>query len=89
MEANQQRPINHSPNGSTPTDAEPISLEHPETALSVLEADQLVAAKQSSRFGKRKLSFSIKLLFWALRIYVAIMLVIVLVSVLQSLHAGR
>jgi hypothetical protein len=66
---------------------EPISLEHPEAALSVLEADQLVAAKQRTRFGRRDLSPSVKITLWGLRIYVIVMLLIVVVSVLQALHS--
>jgi hypothetical protein len=67
---------------------EPISLEHPEEALSVLEADQLVAAKQRTRFGRRKLSRSVRMLLWGLRIYVVIMLIIVLISVLRALRGN-
>jgi hypothetical protein len=65
---------------------DPISLKHPEAALSVLEADQLVAAKLRTRFGRRALSPSVKVTLWGLRIYVIIMLLIVLMSVLQVLH---
>ncbi len=68
---------------------EPISLRHPEAALSVLEADQLVAAKQRTRFGRRGLSPAVKVTLWGLRIYVIVMLLIVLMSVLQALHAGH
>lgn len=57
--------------------------------LSLLEADQLVAAKGRTRFGKRNLPLGVKLLLWGLRIYVIIMLVIVLVSVLRALHGMR
>ncbi len=74
---------------ATRANGEPISLEHPEPALSVLEADQLVVAKQRTRFGRRKLSRSERILLWGLRIYVVIMLVIVLVSVLRALHGAR
>lgn len=66
---------------------EAISLEHPEAALSVLEADQLVAAKQRTRFGRRTLSPSVNITLWALRTYVIVMLLIVLMSVLQVLHS--
>ena len=69
-------------------EAEPISLKHPEEALSVLEADQLVAAKQRTRFGQRKLSRQEQILLWGLRIYVVVMLVIVLISVLRALHGN-
>jgi hypothetical protein len=68
--------------------SEPISLEHPEAALSVLEADQLVAAKQRTRFGRRRLSRSVRMTLWSLRIYVIIMLLIVLMSVVRALHGN-
>ncbi len=68
---------------------ERISLEQSEAALSVLEADQLVAAKQRTRFGRRKLSLSAKVLLWGLRIYVVVMFGIVLMSVLHALHTGH
>jgi hypothetical protein len=68
------------------SNGEPISLEHPEAALSVLEADQLVAAKQRTRFGRRRLSLSVRMTLWGLRIYVIVMLLIVLLSVLRALH---
>ena len=66
---------------------QPISLEHPEAALSVLEADQLFAAKQRTRFGRRELSRSVKITLWGLRVYVIIMLLIVLMSVIRALRA--
>jgi hypothetical protein len=68
---------------------EPISLQHPDAALTVLEADQLVAAKQRTRFGRRRLSLSARALLWGLRLYVVIMLAIVFLSVLRALHGGR
>jgi hypothetical protein len=73
-------------NENTKSNGEAISLEHPETVLTVLEADQLVAAKQRTRFGRRELSWSVKLTLWGLRLYVVIMLLIVLMSVLRVLH---
>ncbi len=88
MEPNSQRPDKRGP-GDAPANGEPISLEHPEAALAVLEADQLVAAKQRTRFGQRKLSRSVRILLWGLRIYVVTMLIIVLVSVLRALHGSR
>lgn len=65
------------------------NLRDPRVVLSLLEADQIVAAKQRTRFGKRKLSFATRTLLWGLRIYVVAMLVIVLVSVLRALHAAN
>lgn len=63
-------------------------LGNPEVVLSLLEADQVVAAKQQTRFGRRPLSLGVRLMLWGLRIYVVIMLVIVVVSVLRALHGG-
>ncbi|MHB8410697.1 MAG: hypothetical protein ACYDDI_01980 [Candidatus Acidiferrales bacterium] len=69
--------------------AERPNLQDPNVVLSLLEADQVVAAKTRTRFGKRKLSLSARALLWGLRIYVFVMLVIVLVSVIRALHAGH
>jgi hypothetical protein len=63
-------------------------LKDPRVVLSLLEADQVVAAKRRTRFGQRELSFGTRGLLWSLRIYVVLMLVIVLISVLQALHAA-
>jgi hypothetical protein len=68
--------------------AEP-NLKDPRVVLSLLEADQVVAAKRLTHFGPRKFSFGLKVLLWGLRIYVVLMLVIVLVSVLQALQPAR
>jgi hypothetical protein len=74
--------------GTETAPAEPAKLDFqdPEVVLSLLEADQVVAAKRQTRFGRRKLSFGVRLLLWGLRVYVVIMLVIVLLSVLHALH---
>jgi hypothetical protein len=64
-------------------------FEDPEVVLSLLEADQVVAAKRQTRFGRRKLSVGVRLLLWGLRIYVIIMLAIVLLSVLRALHGAQ
>ncbi len=61
-------------------------LKDPRVVLSLLEADQVVAAKQRTRFGQRKLSAGVRLLLWGLRIYVVVMLVLVLISVLRAIH---
>jgi len=63
-------------------------LHDPTVVLSLLEADQVVAAKWHSRFGRRKLSTGVRVLLWSLRIYVVVMLVAVLVSVLRALHGS-
>jgi len=82
--------------GAPPSESEPAAaraerpnLEDPRIVLSLLEADQVVAAKARTRFGKRNLSAPARLLLWSLRVYVIVMLVIVLVSVIRALHAGH
>jgi hypothetical protein len=67
--------------------SEQLSLQDPRAVLSLLEADQVVAAKRRTHFGRKNLSFGTKALFWGLRIYVVAMLVIVLISVYQAIHA--
>ncbi|HEV2222001.1 MAG TPA: hypothetical protein VGR84_03275 [Candidatus Acidoferrales bacterium] len=65
------------------------NLEDPKVVLSLLEADQVVAAKTRTRFGKRKLSAGTRAMLWGLRIYVFVMLVIVLISVIRAVHGGQ
>jgi hypothetical protein len=62
-------------------------LEDPRVVLSLLEADQVVAAKEQMRFGRQKLSRGVRAMLWCLRIYVVVMLTIVLFSVLRAVHA--
>ena len=62
-------------------------LEDPRVVLSLLEADQVVAAKEQMRFGRQKLSSGVRVLLWGLRVYVVVMMIIVLVSVLRAVHA--
>lgn len=59
-------------------------MKDPRVVLELLEADQVVAAKQS-RFGRRPLSLGISMLLWALRGYVVIMLVIVVIAVIRAM----
>jgi hypothetical protein len=61
-------------------------LEDPRVVLSLLEADQVVAAKQKTRFGRRELSLGVRVLLWGMRIYVVVMLVLVVISVFRALH---
>lgn len=63
-------------------------LRDPQVVLSLLEADQVVAAKRRTRFGRRDFSFGMRALLWGLRIYVVVMLVMVLVSVVRALHGA-
>lgn len=62
------------------------NLKDPRVVLSLLEADQVVAAKQRTQFGRRNLSLGVRILLWGLRIYVVAMLVIVLISVIRAIH---
>ena len=57
--------------------------------LSLLEADQVVAAKRRTHFGRKNLSIATKALLWGLRVYVVAMLVIVLISVYQAIRAAH
>jgi hypothetical protein len=68
--------------------AEP-NLNDPRLVMSLLEADQVVAAKAQTRFGRRKFSPGVRALLWGLRVYVILMLVIVLLSVFRALQAAR
>jgi hypothetical protein len=63
-------------------------LKDPRVVLSLLETDQVVAAKQQTRFGRRTLSPGIKILLWGLRVYVVVMFVLVLVSVVRAIHSA-
>lgn len=67
-------------NGTAP------DMQDPRAVLAVLEADQIVAAKQRTHFGRRKLSAGVRMLLWGLRVYVVIMLVLVVISALRVIH---
>ncbi len=69
-----------------PADIAQPHLEDPRVVLSLLEADQVVAAKEQMRFGRQKLSRGVRILLWGLRIYVVVMMIIVLISVLRAVH---
>jgi hypothetical protein len=62
------------------------NLKDPGVVLSLLEADQVVAAKQKTRFGRRNLSIGARILLWGLRLYVVAMLVLVVISVIRAVH---
>jgi len=64
----------------------PPDLKDPRVVLSFLEADQVVAAKQRTHFGRRNLSLSVRAMLWGLRLYVVVMLVLVIASALRALH---
>jgi len=78
----------HDP-GSAAAHVEHPDLQDPNVVLSLLEADQVVATKTRTRFGKRNLSVGARFLLWGLRVYVFVMLVIVLISVIRALHGGQ
>jgi hypothetical protein len=61
----------------------------PDVVLAVLEPDQLVAAKERTRFGPRTLSWGLRAQLWALRVYVILMMILVGVSVYRVIGGGR
>lgn len=71
------------------TGAKQPDLEDPHVVLSLLESDQLVAAKRRTHFGPRKLSFGVRVLLWSLRVYVVVMMLLALLSVLRAAHLVR
>jgi hypothetical protein len=66
-------------------DAKRLTLKDARAVLSLLEADQVVAAKRT-HFGRQKLSAGTRVLLWCLRVYVVVMLIIVMLSVLHAFH---
>jgi len=70
-------------------DSKQLTLQDPRAVLSMLEADQVVAAKRRTHFGRQRLSFGTQVLLWCLRVYVVLMLVIVAISVVRALHPGQ
>jgi hypothetical protein len=74
---------------SVPVAVAKPDLQDPQVVLSLLETDQVVAAKQKTRFGPRKLSVPVRILLWGLRIYVVAMLVLVVVSVIRALDSSH
>lgn len=72
--------------GPIAVNTEQPNLNDPRVVLSLLEADQVVAAKRQMRFGPRKFSTGLRVLLWGLRVYVVVMLVIVLISVFRAVH---
>jgi hypothetical protein len=62
---------------------------HPELALELLEPDQVVSAKQRTRFGRRKLDRKQRALLWVLRVYVVAMQVLVLITVIRAFRSAH
>lgn len=61
-------------------------LHRPDVVRALLEEDQLVAFKQRTRIGRRKMSPQLLVLLWLLRFYVVAMMLIVLLQVIRALH---
>lgn len=74
---------------SVDVNSEQLTLQDPRAVLSLLEADQVVAAKRRTHFGRKNLSVGTRVLLWCLRVYVVAMLVIVAISVIQAIHAAH
>jgi hypothetical protein len=82
-------PENKSAVAPVDVNSEQLTLQDPRAVLSLLEADQVVAAKRRTHFGRKNLSLGTKALLWGLRIYVVAMFIIVFISVYQAIHAAR
>jgi hypothetical protein len=68
---------------------EPRDLDmKPETVFSLLEEDQLFAAKQRALLGQARLSRGTRVLMWCLRGYVILMLIVVVVAIVHATHGG-
>jgi len=52
-----------------------------------LEPDQLVAARREP-YGRRQLSRGALAAMWGLRVYAILMVLVVIYSVIQAIHAG-
>lgn len=75
---------------TAPGERPDVDLERrPEAVLSVLEADQLVAAKERAHFGRQRLSGGVRVILAGLRLYVIAMMIIVLLQVLNAVHGGH
>ena len=75
--------------GAMDVNSEQLTLQDPRAVLSLLEADQVVAAKRRTHFGRRNLSVGTRVLLWCLRVYVVAMFVIVLISVVQAIRSAH
>jgi hypothetical protein len=75
--------------GVVDVNSEQLTLQDPRAVLSLLETDQVVAAKRRTHFGRRNLSVGTRILLWCLRVYVVAMFVIVLISVAQAIRSAH
>ncbi len=68
---------------------EPITNEHSEIAWAhdTLDPDQVSTAKRS--YARCKLGKGITILLWALRVYVAFMILLVALHIWNTLHAAK
>ncbi len=78
-----------SASASLPAGSAEPDIDDPRVVLSLLEADQVVAAKKETHFGPREFSTGVRILLWSLRAYVILMFVIVLISVFRALQAAH
>lgn len=88
MSENEFGSASQKPQGASASEHlyERADLNDPHVVLSLLEADQVVAAKQQTRFGRRQLGLGTRVLMWGLRVYVIVMLVMVIISVVHALR---
>jgi hypothetical protein len=82
-------PENQRALGVADVNSEQLTLQDPRAVLSLLEADQVVAAKRRTHFGPRNLSVGTRILLWCLRVYVVAMFAIVLISVVQAIRSAH
>jgi hypothetical protein len=75
--------------GAMDVHSEQLTLQDPRAVLSLLEADQVVAAKRRTHFGRKNLSVGTRVLLWCLRVYVVAMFVIVAISVVQAIRSAH
>jgi hypothetical protein len=75
--------------GAVDVNSEQLTLQDPRAVLSLLEADQVVAAKRRTHFGRQKLSLKTRALLWCLRVYVVAMMIIVAISVYNAVRAAH